>query len=411
MKAIALFDSCWDGHHPTYFRFFTRTLLELGYQVVAFCPEPKKLHEWVSSHCPNQIEQFYTFTAQEPEIPSTSLFDTSFYSISPLRRVITTLAYWKYAAEALQNASLKIGFTPDLVFFPWIDSYLSPLLTHHLVNKIFPYNWSGLYFRPLHLRVKQRLSFVRLGPLNPDAVLKSSYCRSIALLDEGVADKLQNKLNKKPVVVFPDFADQSPPDTNYSIIQQIREKAKGRKIIGSLGSQSKRKGILTLLKVAEQSIAEDWFFIFVGSLTEYAFLPEELMQIRHLAQSPPHNCFFHFQHIPDEAQFNALVKECDVLSVVYENFPYSSNMLAKAAIFKKMVIASENFCIGERVRKFRLGLTIAESNVRQYVEALRCLFNLKKANFHLIKPDFEGYCHLHSLEQVTLSFQKILAAI
>lgn len=134
------------------------------------------------------------------------------------------------------------------------------------------------------------------------------------------------------------------------------------------------------------------------------------MKLQRLVQSPPHNCFLHFGRIPDEPQFNALVNECDVLFVVYEDFPYSSNMLTKAAIFKKTVVASETFCIGERVRKFELGLTIPEGDVAKCIEALHHLCS-PESNTHLLNPDFEGYQRLNSLEQLHHAFLSILDTI
>ncbi|MFM7791033.1 MAG: glycosyltransferase family 1 protein, partial [Microcystis panniformis] len=91
-----------------------------------------------------------------------------------------------------------------------------------------------MYFQP-PLRKTLKYQQLRRGILNPLAVLKSKQCLGVAVLDEGIADKLQQKLNK-PVVVLTDITDESPPDMDFEIVKKIRAKAAGRKIVGLLGS-------------------------------------------------------------------------------------------------------------------------------------------------------------------------------
>ena len=50
MKKIFLFDPIWSGHHPTYFKYFIKYILELGYQVYAFCPDSDGVNKWVSNN-------------------------------------------------------------------------------------------------------------------------------------------------------------------------------------------------------------------------------------------------------------------------------------------------------------------------------------------------------------------------
>lgn len=400
MKTIVLVDTLWFGHHPTYLKIFTKTLLELGYQVVTLCPEPAELSQWITLNCPRQTHLFHTFELQEPE-PKQSLI-----SLTP--KLFTALAYWQRAASAIQNVSLKIGSSPDLVFFAWLDSYLSSYLIHHLVDKIFPYNWSGLYFRSYYQQIKQRGWYFQRKSPNPYTVLQSSHCQAVAILNEDMVETLQNKLKKKPVVIFPDFTDDSPPDFSFPITKQIQDKAAGRKIIGLLGSLDKRKGFLTLLEVSQEVAEENCFFVFAGKFEESCFLPQELTKIQNIVKSAPHNCFFYFERIPNEAQFNSLVYICDVLFAVYNNFPNSSNILTKAAIFEKPVVVSNNFCMGKRVCEFSLGLTINEGDTLQCIEALHYLCSRSKLDITQTKRDFEGYKRLHSIEQLHTAFQAIL---
>ncbi|WP_019503771.1 glycosyltransferase [Pleurocapsa sp. PCC 7319] len=400
MKTIALIEDNWGGHRPTYLKIFTKTLLEFGHQVIVFCPEPKELSEWIIQNSCLHPERLYSFKFQKPE-PSS-------FPVLQIRLILNAVNCWRNVKKSIQYVSLKIGNSPDLVFFPWLDSYLAPYLTHHLIDTIFPYQWSGLYFHPRHLRLRQKFWSICRGPLREHAMLKSAHCPAIAVLDEGISEKLQSKIGGKSVITFPDFTDTSPPDFNFPIIQQIKEQAQGKKIIGLLGSQSKRKGLLTLLEVAQQMAQEEYFFVFAGRLAEQTFTVQELTNIQNFVNSGQSNCFFYFESIPDGTAFNTLVNICDILFAAYEKFPHSSNMLTKAAISEKPIIVSKKFCMAERIEKFKLGLSINEGDVDQCIEAIEDLCYQEEMNNRNLQPHFEDYRSLHSTAQLKSAFQKIL---
>jgi len=94
--------------------------------------------------------------------------------------------------------------------------------------------------------------------------------------------------------------------------------------------------------------------------------------------------------------------------LLYEKIPYSSNTLIKAACFQKLVIANQQYCIGERVKKFHLGYTIEAGNIAQCVSLLEQLRTELSIGRLSIEPDFERYRQLHSTEQLRYAFQKIL---
>lgn len=407
-KTIAMVDFDWDGHHSTYFKIFTKILLELGYQVMAFCPDPTDLQVWIGSNSAEQSALLYTFKSQRPK---QNLFLTRRQGIGlRLRRALSKTLVLQHTVANIKQASLKTGISPDLVFFPWLDEYMCHNLTHHLVDLVVPYNWSGLYHHPRHLRIKKRFSYLRRGFFNPHAILESSNCRGVAVLDEGIAEQLQNQLRGKPVIVFPNFTDESPPATDCLMAQQIKKKANGKKIISLLGSLEKRKGLLTLLEASQKMIEEDYFFVFAGKLAESSFLPQELIKIRGICELAPDNCFFHWERIPDESQFNALVAQSDALFVVYENFPIVSNILTKAVLFEKPVIASNTFWIGETVNKYQLGLTIPEGDILKCIEAIHHLFNQSQLDTCQLQPKFEGYRILNSTKQLVTQFKAVLSS-
>jgi glycosyltransferase involved in cell wall biosynthesis len=397
MKTVALIDvNHGRGHHLTYMRFFCKTLLELGYQVMAFYPDPDAITNWLQSGCSQHLDNFYIFEISEYDHRKVILIKKIPSNLQPL----IVLARWQYTAKIIRKAVKQVGFEPDLVFFNWLDNYFSYFLTHHLIDLIFPYKWSGIYFRPGDLRFKKNALIPHY------AIARSSNCQGLTLLDEDFAQTIDGKL-EKPIIPFPDLTDEAAPSLELDIVKQIREKAGTRKIIGLIGSLSKRKGLLTFLEVAQKSLNENWFFVLAGPLNQANFhqeydqrLSDEYQRLQNVLYSPPDNCFFYLQSIPDGPQFNAFIDAFDVLFAAYENFPYSSNILTKAAVFQKPVIVSDGFCMARRVQRFQFGLAIPEGDVAECVKAIRRLCEPSTSDNLRLSLDFEGYRKLHSAERL-----------
>ncbi|NJL86866.1 MAG: glycosyltransferase family 4 protein [Leptolyngbyaceae cyanobacterium SM1_1_3] len=409
MKTIALVETNYgNGHHLTYLRLFSQILLEQQCQVMAFHPRPRDLTDWIDEHCPDYRDRLWVFEMHKHRRRRVPILGTVPEPVAVIER-------WQHLTNTLAEASEETGFSPDLVFLNWLDNYLSHYLTHHVIDYVFPYSWSGIYFRPGVLRFGQR-SFAKLSePLAHYSLARSPRCQALTMLNEELVEDLQQDLGK-PVIAFPDITDETPPEGDYALVQKIRQKAGDRKIVGLIGALSKRKGILTLLKVAQQSMEENWFFVFAGQLDESMFhqefdqrFPEEFQQIKKMREDPPDNCYFHFESIPDGHRFNSVVNACDVLFAAYENFPYSSNLLTKAAVFKKPIIVSEGYCMAARVEKFRFGLTIPEGDVAKCIATLRYLCDQPEQALRELNPDFEGYHRLHSIDQIRKVFQAVIS--
>jgi glycosyltransferase involved in cell wall biosynthesis len=394
-----MFDNFQGGHHPTYLRIFSKAFLELGYKVIVFCLNPDDVSKWIDLDCPQKKGYLYTIKVQKFKIPKLPI-------IGSLPRSLEVLSRWQYTAKVIKEETEKIQIFPDLVFFPWLDSYLSYYLNNHIIDRIFPYYWTGIFFHPRNIRDEQHFLPILRTPLSHYAILKSPRCFGIGVLDECENMRIQQEINKK-VILFPDITDEAPPNQNYEISRKIQAKANRRKIVGLVGSLSKRKGLLTLLEVAEKSIRDDWFFVFAGKLETSSLSSKEMSIFLEVVESQPHNCFFHLERIPHESQFNSIINICNVLFAAYENFKSSSNILTKAAVFKKPVIVSEGFCMDERVKKYNLGVSIAEGDVNRCIEALAYLRSELDANFSHLKPDFEEYASIQSVEKLRTSLSAI----
>ena len=396
MKTIFIVELFWTGHHPTYLKLFTKSLLELGHKVIVLCPEPDEVNDWVFDNCEETAGRIDVYEYNRPEL-RVSL-------PGRMKPALVTVRRWKEAATAIAKISGDLCLVPDLVFFMYLDVYLNKHLPRQIVDTIFKYNWSGLYFAPFHLRIPCENLFSKFSPLRRDSLLNAKNCKFVTVLDEGVVKKLQFYLACKPVVVVPDIADISPPARCYPVIAEITSKARGRKIIGLLGALDKRKGLLTLLEVARQTSNEDYFFVIAGRLNTLTFSEAEIGIIDTFLKADHQNCCIRFEFIPDEASFNALVDCCDIIFAAYERFYYSSNLLTKAAYFHKRVIVSDGYCMAERTRKYNLGVVVKEGSVADTIGAIRCLTVGAQNNGCEIDRKFDAYVADYSIEQLKRTF-------
>jgi hypothetical protein len=397
VKTVVLIDPYQGGHHLMYLRLFSKAILELGYQVVACSADSENLDNWIVAQLresPELIKNFKTLTILEH--PPKRLFDRN---LQPLN----TLSRWYLAKKTVRQVIQLVGHHPNLVLFNWVDSYLSRYIPASLIDIIFPYPWFGICFQP-KLDNIQKIKHNHFFDFH--RIFKAFYCQGVGVLDNEQTAKLQLQLNKK-VITFPDITDEVKPDVNFFVALDIKKKARGRKIIGLLGSLNKRKGLLNLMKASQQPGSEKYLFAFVGQLSHYTLQSEELEYIQRIRDLNPLNCYFHFELIPDEPQFNALVNTCDILFAAYENFPYSSNILTKAAVFKKPLIATRGSCVGNRVLQFQMGLTIDEGSLDQCIEAIHVLCDDLDLNLISLQPDFESYRKIHSNAQVFCIFQSL----
>jgi hypothetical protein len=88
-------------------------------------------------------------------------------------------------------------------------------------------------------------------------------CQGVGVLDEDQQSQLQAQL-KKRVITFPDVTDEVEPDINFFLASEIKHKARGRKIIGLIGSLNKRKGLLILIQASQKPHNDKYLFAFVG---------------------------------------------------------------------------------------------------------------------------------------------------
>ena len=413
-KTVALIDPLWNGHHPMYFSQFTASFLRAGANVIGLCPDPKAAMDALREAIGEESEYVIGNRVFLYELPEgkRSFFKGRFEG-DPLH----TCLRWKNAADHLADSEAACGLHADLVFFPYLDSYLRflpfPAIPEFLLNR----QWSGLYLRNHHHGEKPSLKKSIRMLAKGDAILFSKLCQSIGVLDERFIPEME-KMCRKEVVSYPDVTQVNLPNHPSALAVSIKKSAAGRKIIGMIGLE-RRKGFFTLLRTAELAHEQGlpYYFVCAGTVRLREFTGQEQQKILEITRKIASGEFgnLHFDpnagRIPDEADYNSLFSTFDIAWAAYEGFEGSSGTLSKSAAFEIPCIATAGECVGMRVEAFRLGITINEADADQALAAIPCLLAGTDSNHQALSPDFKTYREQHSQARLDRILVELLESV
>ncbi|MEY3897159.1 MAG: hypothetical protein RLZZ214_2680 [Verrucomicrobiota bacterium] len=405
-KTVALVDPLWVGHHPMYFSQFTASFLRSGARVIGLCPEPeaarRDLLQVVDPEILASRVHFHRLPAG-----GRSFFNGRFEG-DPIR----TFARWRAAADTLAAAEATSGLRADLVYFPYLDSYLRflpfPAIPRFLLNR----PWSGLYLRNHHHgetpSLKKSLRLLAKG----DALLRSDFCRGIGVLDERFIPAME-KPGGIRIAAYPDVTQTDLPSEPYPLALEIQRKAAGRAIVGMIGLE-RRKGFLTLLRTAKlaREAGLPYYFVCAGKIHLAEFTDTERVEIQQLSRGVAN---LHFDPVADriasEADYNSLFRTFHIAWAAYERFEGSSGTLGKAAAFEIPCLATAGECVGNRVETYRLGLTIQQANPAQALAALPRLAAGTDLLGNPLAPRFKEYREQHSQQRLDRILGELLGTV
>jgi glycosyltransferase involved in cell wall biosynthesis len=314
-------------------------------------------------------------------------------------------------ARSLHEVKKKIraweaeqGKAMELVFFACI--YDDQFRRFKEAKWALPYQWSGMYLNSRPFRMPGTVNPQSGEKPCPARIFRAAKLHALAVLDEGVTAAAE-KLCGRPVVVFPDLTDEGVAKEQAGLLAKIKTFAAGAPVVAALGHMQHTKGVVTLARLAMDPANRDWCFAFVGEAQWGLFKPEDRALIAGLADRCP-NVFAHFESVPDGENFNSAVQAADVIFAGYLNFPNSSNILTKAAVFRKPLIVSDGYVMAERVRKYALGEVVPEGDVAATGRAIREILQDKNTWLARRKPRWEEYHAQHSYARLKDSFSKLL---
>jgi hypothetical protein len=389
---IALVSPHSGNRFATYLNYYTELLLRKGKKVVVISPEFYEITEYVKKHIPLFSKNFTALPLDE------KLFSHN----KP--KYFELLGRWGAVGRKLKVAEKTIGAGIDFVFFCPIDPFIRESVHIFLLDITFKYKWSGIYFNPAPYRLKQLKLNVDPKFLEPDYLFKSENCVGVCVLDRFITESLRSRVYKK-VIVFPEISNVQANKNDSIYKKQIEEMAKSRIVVGLLGVEN-NEGITALIRLIKRVDIDKYFFVFAGRLDFASMSEEQRQEVEQFMEHHEQNVLFLLQSLTDE-QINQLYKEIDISYLYFYNYVSSNHLLTKAAYYKKPVLANKDFCVGDTVKKFKIGLSV-NGKMEESVSALEFL-RLERLDFNVFdKEAFDEYYSLQSESFLADAFEQIM---
>jgi glycosyltransferase involved in cell wall biosynthesis len=387
---VVLLEPVLTGHHAGYLAAFIDGFIELGCRVDVLCPNIQGYEEHF-----DKFESDVCFYEFEFSLGTKG-------SKWELRKEVRD--YLKILSVKIGDIEKEHGIHVDLLYFCMIDSLMGKTLFSWDIEQCLPYSFSGLYFHPVHFRLPIKFERFRVGPFKIDAPLDARNCKGFMLLDDAVAEQYIAK--GANAFSMPDFSINDELTKNCTISEEIKNLANGRKIICLIGSQQKRKGLLSLLRAAQELSKNDFYFVIVGQLVRETYTKEEVVEIEKLLQM--NNVYKKLEYVRSEQEINEYIQCSDLIFAAYENFCHSSNMLIKASVFQVPLIVSSGYYMEEQVEQHSLGVSVPESDVAAIVSVLNGVEIWKLKDSEQFRKGCACYAESNSKDKVKEVLQQML---
>lgn len=420
----------WHGHHPSYCSQFIRACASFSEKVYVIAPEDSDPLE--------RLREFPGVIGKTVVTPFTNRYPKcAFRELRALQGDFAELRMLVGAIKEAHPASPTFIFHTDLGTLVWNVRHL-PMLALR-ARRWFPWQFGGLLISPdrrwplegirdsLCRNIRKdgqqrplggallKISGVTLdmaGALLRTCYLslrnlafKKSTCGQIAIEDERYLEPLRLATGKKthflPETTSVEVADPAP-----DLVERIENAKKGRIVVGILGAISPRKGIDLLTDMLKKQNTKNFLFVLAGPCTPSDFSPSVADFLQNEVSNHS-NVIYSPNTIPSEADFNAIIQVCDILYCAYKGHIHSSNVISKAAAFRKPVIVSDGELMAKRIREHGLGVVLRERSSEACLEALRDFADPGFMEAFCESSNSALYMEEHSFE----SLQQVMATL
>ena len=303
-----------------------------------------------------------------------------------------------------KTKEIKVG----IVFFACI--YDHDFEHFQKVEKGFGFPWSGLYLHARSFRMPgSPMPYTGVIPC-PEKIFSSELMRSAAVLDEGGLAPMGDIAGGKPIVLMPDFTDEDLPadgDDGAGLANKVMSFAQGRPVVCLLGHLQRTKGLSEFTMAAQNEHMNGVVFFLGGELNWTEIDSDEIKKLKR-AWANSDNIITHFTDLAD-AQINAVISVSDVVYAAYKDFPNSSNILTKAAVFKKPVIVSDGYVMAERVREYGLGEVVTEGDAEDVAKTLKRMLAEGYSENLESRARWDEYHSVHAVERLPECFEQLLS--
>jgi hypothetical protein len=401
MKPILLIDiSTWKGHHEIYFKNILLVLLKNEFFVYAVCENNLELYQWTKEfNIQNCCILDYKLS-----LPSKILFKI----LSLLDRIIL-LTFKKLPYQFSSLSSLlfikdlinKIG--KDIsVFFTDADTSL-PVVPLWLAKLFLPKQWITLSIQPSYKsstswgKIKSRQRFLA------ENLFSLPSCKAVLSLHPIYVRFFKFRFQQEKFFCLPELIDITT-NQNSELLNKIKSLSQGKKIISLTGALLPKRNLELLLEVCQKLNSHEYFVLIVGHLPEHCYSEKELETIKKLSLNLFKNSYIRLDYyIPNEKEFNDLLKISDIIYLQYRQHSFSSNILSKAIKLRKPVIISSGY-IMEKVMKTYNWQVIVSENLNEIAETIINLTN----NFDIDEDKYNQFLVDHAKEKFDLAISETL---
>ena len=296
--------------------------------------------------------------------------------------------------DELNVAERSFGVRPNLVFFLYLDMIGDDRRGCRYLARWLNAPWAGILFDPACSDDAESR--------RPEQFFQCGNARGAAFLNPHCVGPYERLLPDLRFGSVPDVTDAETLPGGSPFGERLRAAAGGRTIVLQMGSLSPHKGTLRFIDVIRRADPQRFFFAIVGEIFWEAFGYDQ-PDLRRFFDDLPANCLAHIGYIEDARELNSIIAAADILYAVYSGFRPSSNTLTKAAIFQKPVIVSDQYLMGERVRRYDIGAAVGGGNSDEIVAALEALRQRDRSGF-----GFSAYYRDHSVDALKSDLRSLL---
>lgn len=244
----------------------------------------------------------------------------------------------------------------------YVDAYPPSLLSWQNFGLKDNLPWMGLCITP--------------GAEPVEAYYQLQNYKGTLFLDETVRLQYQQRMPERHFEFLPDITETGLPERTSALAEQMKHRARGRKIVFLGGSIGKQKNLSRWLELVALADADKWFFAQIGRINKNNLTKEDEQALTRVQAQLPENLLIWSEYLPDERSFNEIISLSDVIFAVYRDFGRSSNMLSKAAYFEKTILVTEDTLMATRVQQYGIGLAVKQDDPHSMLAGLEALEHL-----------------------------------
>lgn len=376
MKKVILVDPHISGHHLSYIQIYASAFAELGCEVAILNPETQVLRSYFSECHGKYGDKIQIYEFMRRNISSFEINNARKHGIA--NNLWKSYFSWLDFRDIGRAVNIYRLDKNALVFILWLDTYITRYLPAIAVDFVLPTKFAGLYFHPGHLKFENETNKVYRDLLFYLPLFRSKKLKFVGGFDERLMQRLGSCYGGVEFVTLPDVAEKHLPDLSSDLVRDVLAKARNRKIVSLVGSLDRRKNVLKFFEAARECTDDGLFFVCVGKLHADRFPVAELASIHKIAFECKDNIFFYDGFVASDRVFDALIAISAVIFAVYKDFPSSSNMIVKSALYEIPIIVSDEHLMGELVEEYKVGMSIHDVDPETILSAIHRIVNDEK---------------------------------